>query len=384
MRKFYLTNHAKTDTFNLHGEGIYAVDETTGLGNKKNTSILDTRVRKYVIESFNDFQNISLRFVFGTNNTNAYSKYNSLMTFIRKHQNDLSLGYEANGRLLYTDVQLIDAPKSNKTPFRVFEETFTFNRLTPFYIHRKKEGRFIIIENTYYENILPKITLKDAVRIAPEINVEGAEGINFFKHYNYPSGTQIIDGAEVNYNKDDNIFTLNGSGNAGIQFITPPELSGQTLKITVKSYQDIQQYPLILYFYNGSDLEDGLVIDREGEQMMIVQATSVGTSYLRLDFYGNYTDVKLSIQVAIAEEGDTSFEPYTNPTEINQIKLNTNLAPTDVFVIDTEFLKITRNGKNAYNELDKTKSSVLPIPTGKYVISSEQDIIVEWKEWVID
>ncbi len=381
MRKFYLTNHAKTDTFNLHGEGIYAVDETTGLGNKKNTSILNTRVRKYVIESFNDFQNISLRLVFGTNNTNAYSKYNSLITFIKKYQNDLSLGYEANGRLLYTDVQLIDAPKSNKTSFGVFDETFTFNRLTPFYIHRTKEGRFITIENTYYENILPKITLKDAVRSKPEIN---AEGINLFYHYNYPSGTDIVGGLEVNYNKDDNIFTLNGSGLGYIDFIAPPEWVGRTLKITVKLYQDIQQYPLILYFYNGSDLEDGLVIDREGEQTMVVQASSVENSQLVLDFYGNYTDVKLSIQVAIAEEGDTSFEPYTNPTARNQIKLNTNLAPTDVFVIDTEFLKITRNGKNAYNELDKTKSSVLPIPTGKYVISSEQDIIVEWKEWVID
>ena len=253
MRKFYLTNHAKTDTFNLNGEGIYAVDETAGLGNKKNTSILDTRVRKYVIESFNDFQNISLRLVFGTNNTNAYSKYNSLMTFIRKHQNDLSLGYEANGRLLYTDVQLIDAPKSNKTPFGVFDETFVFNRLTPFYIHRTKEGRFITIDNKYYENILPKITLKDAVRVAPEIN---AEGINLFYHYNYPSGTQIIDGLEVNYNKDDNIFTLNGLGEGYIDFVSPPEWSGQTLKITTKVYQDNINIQLYVNFYNGSVLED--------------------------------------------------------------------------------------------------------------------------------
>ncbi|MFA7367759.1 MAG: hypothetical protein WC008_05560 [Bacilli bacterium] len=381
MRKFHLTNHAKTDTFNLNGEGIYVVDETAGLGNKKNTSILDTRVRKYVIESFNDFQNISLRLVFGTNNTNAYSKYNSLITFIRKYQNDLSLGYEANGRLLYTDVQLIDAPKSNKTPFGVFEETFTFNRLTPFYIHRTKEGRFITIENTYYENILPKITLKDAVRSKPEIN---AEGINLFYHYNYPSGTQILDGVEVNYNKDDNVFTFNGSGIYHIDFITPPELSGQTLKITVKLYQDIPNAQTTLDFYNGNNLEDYMELDIQGEQTMVVQASSVDNSKLRLYFYGNYTDVKLSIQVAIAEAEDTSFEPYTNPTAINQIKLKTNLTLNDVFVIDTEFLKITRNGKNAYNELDKTKSSVLPIPTGKYLISSEQDIIVEWKEWVVD
>ncbi len=380
MRKFYLTNHAKTETFNLHGEGIYAVDETAGLGNKKNTSILDTRVRKYVIESFNDFQNISLRLVFGTNNTNAYSKYNSLITFIRKHQDDLSLGYEANGRLLYTDVQLIDAPKSNKTPFGVFEETFTFNRLTPFYIHRKKEGRFITIDNTYYENILPKITLKDFVRFKPEIN---AEGINLFYHYDYPS-IPYIPGVDVNYNKDDNIFTFNGSGYAGIDFFSPPELSGQTLKITVKLYQDVQNSSFVFRFLNGNSSEGYFSIDSEGEQMMIVQASSVDTSKLRLYFDGDYTDAKLSIQVAIAEEGDISFEPYTKPTAINQIKLDTDLTPTDVFVIDTEFLKITRNGKNAYNELDKTKSSVLPIPTGKYLISSGQDIIVEWKEWVID
>lgn len=384
MRKFYLTNHAKTDTFNLHGEGIYVVDETAGLGNKKNTSILDTRVRKYVIESFNDFQNISLRLVFGTNNTNAYSKYNSLMTFIRKHQDDLSLGYEANGRLLYTDVQLIDAPKSNKTPFGVFDETFTFNRLTPFYIHRSEEGRFITIDNTYYENILPKITLKDAVREEPKIN---AEGINLFNHYNYPSGTTNIGGLEVNYNKEDNIFTLNGSSSEYIDFDSPDEWSGQTLKITVKLYrdtQDNQDGDLIFDFYNGNDLEEYLNVQFMGETMMIVQASSVDNSKLRLNFGGNYTNTKLSIQVAIAEEGDESFEPYTHPTATNQIKLNTNLAPTDEFVIDTEFLKITRNGKNAYNELDKTKSSVLPIPTGKYLISSEQDIIVEWKEWVID
>lgn len=381
MRKFYLTNHAKTETFNLHGEGIYAVDETAGLGNKKNTSILDTRVRKYVIESFNDFQNISLRLVFGTNNTNAYSKYNSLMTFIRKHQNDLSLGYEANGRLLYTDVQLIDAPKSNKTPFGVFEETFTFNRLTPFYIQRYKEGRFITIDNTYYENILPKITLKDAVRVAPEIN---AEGINLFYHYNYPSGTNTFFGSlQVSYNKHDNIFTFNGSSADYIDFITPPEWAGQTLKITTKLYQDIQNN-LMINFSNGNNLEEYLILNSQGEQTMIVQASSVDTSKFSIDFGGNYTDAKLSIQVAITEEGDESFEPYTHPTTLSQIKLNTNLTPTDVFVIDTEFLKITRNGNNAYNQLDKTKSSVLPIPTGKYLISSEQNIIVEWKEWVID
>lgn len=520
MRQFKLFNKDRTVSIDLNSGGILVIDNSTGLGNRRDNTILNARVRNYLINTANNFQPITLKIVFGVGGKNAYALYNDLMNFIRQHGPEgLVLGYKALKEMIYTDVALVEATKSNKTNFGVLEETFTFDRLTPFYRYKKEEGKSILIKNDYYENILPKITLTGEVRAAPEIKIEGINKINL------DDMVEDIAGISIRYEKATNTFIFNGTGNGGWYPITIPELTDKFVSITRVNLTENKHNASIrflCYDFDNSKSVGELEGSEVGEQSKVMYQHQ---GDLRYGFYfnGTFEDYRVKVQIAEAlptrnevplllagkeylgdgtyvlvrqsggtltynvntgecrlfgnltgtltyvfgprpagdyyiqiwktkevvfnsgeilfghhgsgtrhvkisptrdydgkvpeyvdntrvltyqvtgeidvsfkvqlEKGDTAtpfINPYipvaySEPADFKQtITILSPLQATDEFVIDAEFKEVKRNGNQAYNEIDKTKNTFPVIPKGSYKIASDQPIMVEWKEWVID
>jgi len=519
MRQFKLFNKDRTVSFDLNSGGILAIDNSTGLGNRRDNIILNTRVRNYLINTANNFQPITLKIVFGVGGKNAYALYNDLMSFIRQHGPEgLVLGYKALKEMIYTDVALVEATKTNKTNFGVLEETFTFDRLTPFYRYKKEEGKSIIIKNDYYENILPKITLTGEVRVTPEIKVEGVNKINL------DDMVEKLEGISIRYEKATNTFIFNGTGTGGWYPITIPELTDKFISITrinLTENKHNASLRFLCYDFDNSKLVAELEGSEVGEQSKVMYQHQGSLSYGFL-FDGTFEDYRVKVQIAealptrneiplllagkeysgdgtyvlhrqnggtltynvntaeyrifgyltgifrysmgtrptgeyhmqiwktkhvifssgeiifgtggyayqvsitptrdynnktplyislfqietyqILGELDVSFRvqwekgteatpfinpyipvAYSEPTDFKQtITILSPLQATDEFVIDAEYKEVKRNGNQAYNEIDKTKNTFPVIPKGEYKITSDQPIMVEWKEWVID
>lgn len=520
MRQFKLFNKDRTVSFDLNSGGILVIDNSTGLGNRRDNIILNTRVRNYLINTANNFQPITLKIVFGVGGKNAYALYNDLMSFIRQHGPEgLVLGYKALKEMIYTDVALVEATKTNKTNFGVLEETFTFDRLTPFYRYKKEEGKSILIKNDYYENILPKITLTGAVRATPEIKVEGVNKINL-----EDAMVEVSEGFTIRYEKATNTFIFNGTtGSKSRRPIIIPELTDKFVSITRVNLTEnkhnatlqflcydhdgkivstlggskIGEASAIMYqhqgtlsygFYCNGTFEDYrvkvqiaealptrnevplLLAGKEylGDGIYVLHRQnggtltySVNTAEYRL--FGNLTGIfrysmgtrptgeyhmqiwktkqvifssgeiifgaggyvyqvsisptkdydsktpsytslfqietyqilgELDVSFRVQWEKGTEATPfinpripvaYSDPTDFKQtITILNPLQATDEFVIDAEFKEVKRNGNQAYNEIDKTKNTFPVIPKGAYKITSDQPIMVEWKEWVID
>lgn len=510
MRKFTLYNRNRTESIDLNGNGILSYDQSTGLGNKRaNTIIKDSRVRSYVSSSKNNFADIVLKIMFGVGGTNAYAKYHELMMFIQKNGlNDLVLGYKPQDEELYVDVAISESTKTNKTQYGVLEEVFTFERLTPYYKYHHDEGTTIFIENKYYANILPKISIRDYERYQPSIEISNVNIINFeaqmpwfgrgltityepntkefwvrgtitegpsyvdltfidpilndelliiktwtsgytvfANNYSYVSSTldgawikgfrflrawwalgdvvnekfkiiihkaivkknlatpilseslnenvyKINEKAGINatVNLQDGAVTINGMSNASnpVELDLFRVLSDSNDYYITKIYESgtTENNPSIVSSpYNEPRLHLSLNTSNDKQNLKnIIDRVFIGLQFSNNPFMFTEYKFKLYIGTESAE-----YEPpypilnfYPPGGETINITINQLLQSFDELIIDAEFKKITKNGIPAYDLVSKNKNTFPVIPPGGYVISSQQPIQVEWKEWVMD
>lgn len=522
MRKFVLYNHDRSEAFDLNSDGIIAYDQSTGLGNKRvNTLIKDSRIRSYISSSKNNFVDIVLKIMFGMGGTNAYAKYNALMMFIQRNGlKHLVLGYWPQNEELYVDVVLSESTKSNKTQYGVLEEIFTFERLTSFYKFQREEKNIVLIQNNYYENVLPKLIIKDRLRVNPRIdissnnlattpenidgNYDGIEvrknndgsitfkgtsnvnqGItiaNVFKPKGYYwIGIEVTnDGAigggigmrtndvdswfaittqkQLFYRAINNLyyypnvnekvdFTIRimiekgrGSGN-----LVSPDLSGattlenegimrisdsngvtvdydyreaefivngtviaeQTQTLTLTNFGELRGlYRAEKFYVRGTTSSDwGVTVNHKGfsepdftklnyyaDQSLLVYNFD-GIVFMFMGFSIGQTFDNLTFKLMMKPESEIfPFEhpikgasEYTSPNFTSRnISITQTLQAIDTVIIDAELLLITKNGVPSYEMVSKMTETFPIIPLGEYIIESEQSIIVEWKEWVID
>lgn len=105
---------------------LYIPTEPTGLGNRYN--ILQLNKTPYGQEL--EFDNVQLNLLFGLSR-NAYDAFKLLMEFII--DNECILEYDYGQGVRYTDVRLINAPKTEMEQGKIIRSKFDFKRITPFY-----------------------------------------------------------------------------------------------------------------------------------------------------------------------------------------------------------------------------------------------------------
>lgn len=120
--------------------------DPTGFGNRY--SLLELNKIPYGQEL--DFDNIQLNLVMGINN-NPYTIYNKLMNFLI--DNECILEYDYGQGVRYTDVRLINAPKTEMEQGRIIRSKFDFKRITPFYTIL--QGSTVEVINTHDWKIKP-------------------------------------------------------------------------------------------------------------------------------------------------------------------------------------------------------------------------------------
>lgn len=122
--------------------------DPTGFGNRY--SLLELNKIPYGQEL--DFDNIQLNLVMGINN-NPYTIYNKLMNFLI--DNECIIEYDYGSGIRYTDVRLLNAPKTEMEPGRIIRSKFDFKRLTPFYT--LLQGSTIEVLNTHDWKLKPSV-----------------------------------------------------------------------------------------------------------------------------------------------------------------------------------------------------------------------------------
>lgn len=159
MREFKLHNANMTASFNLSSSSIKATD-VSGLGSSYENIIADqSGLRKKMLDKKSNFESITLTIIFGIN-SNAYTDYANLMNFIVENKkNKFVFEYKVNNSTKYIDVALSKAPKSQKIAGDIISENFEFEKLSPFYSKETQSTTSLLIENSYFDSILPKIKI---------------------------------------------------------------------------------------------------------------------------------------------------------------------------------------------------------------------------------
>lgn len=161
MRTFKLWNQLKTASFDL-SSGSSKVTDVDGLGSSFSYNVNQASQRKYVSNRKLTYQNIAMTIIFGIG-SNAYSDFTSFMTFLGTWINGLVLEYSVNGRTVFADVALKEAPKSQKTNYNVLQEKFVFERITPWYELITASGNRINIINNHFLPIEPIVTFQNPI-----------------------------------------------------------------------------------------------------------------------------------------------------------------------------------------------------------------------------
>jgi hypothetical protein len=125
---------------------LYIPTEPSGLGNRYN--ILQLNKTPYGQEL--EFDNVQLNLLFGLSR-NAYDAFKLLMEFII--DNECILEYDYGQGVRYTDVRLINAPKTEMEQGRIIRSKFDFKRITPFYTIL--QGSTVEVINTHDWKIKP-------------------------------------------------------------------------------------------------------------------------------------------------------------------------------------------------------------------------------------
>lgn len=154
MRKIKIWNKSISDGVALYDNSILVTD-FQGFGSKFKVQMNNKKVRS--IEP--DFERMTLNLYFGVEG-NAYDDYTDLIELITENGlNNLVIEYDYGEGSRYCDVVLETAPKTQKNTFGVLNETFVFQRLTPWYQYVAWMGGSLhlpytkIIENTTPYNI---------------------------------------------------------------------------------------------------------------------------------------------------------------------------------------------------------------------------------------
>ena len=161
MRTFKLWNQLKTASFDL-SSGSSKVTDVDGLGSSFSYNVNQASQRKYVSNRKLTYQNIAMTIIFGIG-SNAYTDFTSFMAFLGTWINGLVLEYTVNGRTVFADVALKEAPKSQKTNYNVLQEKFVFERITPWYELITASGNRITINNNHFLPIEPIVTFQKTV-----------------------------------------------------------------------------------------------------------------------------------------------------------------------------------------------------------------------------
>lgn len=216
MRAFKIWNKTRTSSFNLSGLSVITTN-VAGLGNKFTNDLYDSRIKKHLISQTNSFEQINLTVNFGVH-SNAYQKYREFMNFIQANgRNILVIEYYTPGTSRFVDVVLSNASKNQKTGFGVLVETVSFDRLTPYYILQRRTGRSVLVSNSYLENVVPRLELKNDLYPAgtkirlksknentPKLSTAADLGGGNYRLYS-------ANGLTISYNVYNSIITINGT-----------------------------------------------------------------------------------------------------------------------------------------------------------------------------
>lgn len=124
----------------------YTPIEPTGFGNRYIFNELNKKVYGHEL----NFENMSINLLFGLYR-NAYDSFNLLMNFMIDNEAIISYNYGKGER--YTDVRLINAPKTELEPGNIMRNKFDFKRITPFYTIL--QGSTVEVINTHDWKIKP-------------------------------------------------------------------------------------------------------------------------------------------------------------------------------------------------------------------------------------
>lgn len=124
----YLKNGTKKEGFNFDRvlPSVYLPIEPVGFGNRYKFKELNNKTYDHEL----DFENMELSMLFGVY-SNAYTSYKAMQEFVKN--NELVIEYDYGIGKRYTDVRLINAPKTEKETSKLIISRFSFKRLTPFY-----------------------------------------------------------------------------------------------------------------------------------------------------------------------------------------------------------------------------------------------------------
>ena len=186
MRKFKLWNNAESSSINLSGDSIMTTD-VTGLGSSFNINTKETEGRKYVIDSFQSFEDITFQVYFGIIN-NAYVDYKALADFVIANGSlNFVLEYSFNGLTRYCDVRVKRLPKTQKDHTSTMNHTVVLERLTPWY--EKVSVTFTNASSTTsfsYDHSLSNI---HSLPLQIKFLMSGSSGANIFIYLKNVAGT---------------------------------------------------------------------------------------------------------------------------------------------------------------------------------------------------
>lgn len=198
---------------------LYLSTEPTGLGNRYAFNDLNKKIYGHEL----NFENMNINLVFGLY-WNAYDGFNQLMKFMSNNEAIIEYNYSKGER--YTDVRLVNAPKTEMEQGNIIRSKFDFKRLTPFYTI--VEGASLVVTNDHDWDL--------------KMIVEGTVNTNtvFIEAENLESGpsqvvkfnfTPVTKPFNFYYNSETKQILINGVNNgyqyidhsAGISFISVPK-----------------------------------------------------------------------------------------------------------------------------------------------------------------
>ena len=198
---------------------LYLSTEPKGFGNRYAFNDLNKKIYGHEL----NFENMNINLVFGLY-WNAYDGFNQLMKFMSSNEAIIEYNYGKGER--YTDVRLINAPKTEMEQGNIIRSKFDFKRLTPFYTIL--EGASLVVTNNHdwdLKMIVEGTVNTNTVFIEAE-NLES--GPNQVVKFNF---TPVTKPFTLYYNSETKQILINGVNNgyqyidqsAGISFISVPK-----------------------------------------------------------------------------------------------------------------------------------------------------------------
>ncbi len=179
MRKFKLWNATETTSYDLSTTSVM-VSDVSGLGLSFAHEKKQTSGRTYMVDSFQEFDEIALQVYFGING-NPYTEYKAFADFIISNgSNNFVLEYRYESVVRLADVRVKRLPKTQKDTSNTMNYQLILERLTPWYEK---------VSTTYNSSTNITITNVHLLPLQLKFTMYGGSGSNVFIYLKNTAGT---------------------------------------------------------------------------------------------------------------------------------------------------------------------------------------------------